>query len=202
MKNRIDISGQKFGRLTAISMMNVPYWLCKCDCGNVAIVNIGKLKSGHTKSCGCLHRDTLIKRNFTHGMSETRFFKIWQNMKRRCTNPKRKDYPYYGGRGIKVCTEWMGSFESFYNDMYPSYAENLTLDRKDTNKDYCKDNCRWSTWEEQSNNKSNNIRFVLNGENLTLKQICNQLKLKSYKRACLLVSRGAEINDIIEKLKT
>lgn len=100
------------------------------------------------KSCGC----QTGKWNVTHGMAETRAFKIWSGMKRRCANPADKDYKNYGARGITVCKRWAASFENFWADMKAGYADHLTLDRKNVNKGYSKANCRWATAQEQGNN--------------------------------------------------
>lgn len=109
-------------------------------------------------------------RKKTHGFSRTRFYYIWAGMKKRCTLESRPDYPRYGGRGITFCSEWE-SFINFKDDMYESYEKhvktfgekNTTLDRVNTNKDYCKSNCKWSTYYEQAQNrrvKSSQFHFV------------------------------------------
>lgn len=102
------------------------------------------------------------KGNYRHGMKGTRPYRAWRNMKDRCLNPKNKHWADYGGRGIKVCKEWL-SFEGFWNDMQWTYEEELTLDRRDNNYHYCKSNCRWATLMEQAANKRNNVA-VYKGE--------------------------------------
>lgn len=162
-----------------------------CDCGEYSTVTTRNLTTGNTKSCGCLSLET----HLTHGMRNTRFYKVWQAMKNRCKNKKLACYPNYGGRGIKYCNEWE-SLESFRDDMYESYLEhaeeygekNTTLDRIDVNGDYCKENCRWVTRKEQQNNTRFNHFVNVNGERLTLAQasekydinyntICNRLRV-------------------------
>jgi len=162
--------GQKFGMLTVISFKYKKgqkgkykyYYECKCDCGNTVITRGDGLTSGHTRSCGCLQKAAARKLCKTHGMSDTRFHAIWGNMKARCFNktsfPEAKNYSL---RGITLCDKWK-NFEGFYDDMYESYIEHIneygekdtSIDRIDVNKGYCKDNCKWSTFLEQCNNKT------------------------------------------------
>lgn len=176
-----DLSGQRFGKLTAIKPVGRNkhgnyFWLCKCDCGNEKTVRSSSLLSGYTRSCGCLatsaRTENIKKANgFYHGHNKKRLHRIYLCMIYRCTNPKSKDFKYYGDRGITVCEEWKNSYESFEKWAFENgYAENLTLDRKDTNGNYEPSNCRWATMLEQSNNKRCNIIITFNGETHTLKE--------------------------------
>jgi len=160
-----DLSGKRFGRLTAIKRQgtqgNKIKWECLCDCGNTTYVASGDIVSGHTKSCGCLNKETQVSANTTHGMHDTRIWNTWSGMKGRCSNPSDKRYSSYGGRGIAVCESWL-KFENFYSDMEGGYQDNLTLDRIDNDSGYSKENCRWATTMQQCNNKrSNRIETVL-----------------------------------------
>ena len=166
-----DITGQKYGRLTAIKYVYTKnkkaYWLCKCDCGNEVIIAYSSLKSKNTKSCGCLKHEYAKKYysnlNKTHGMTETNLYKKWLGIKTRCYNKGVHGYKNYGGRGIKVCDEWLHSFENFYDwAIYHGYSDGLTLERIDTNGNYEPDNCKWITNLEQQNNKRNN-RYIQYG---------------------------------------
>lgn len=163
-----NLIGRKFGRLTVIEKSKQrngknPIWLCVCDCGKEREIIQENLLNGHTKSCGCLSsRRTIGTRTLTHGASETRLYYVWRSMKARCQNPKVESYPYYGGRGIKVCDEWKENFQAFqkwaFSTGYQSDAPfgECTIDRKNVDGDYEPSNCRWVSLEVQAQNKRAN----------------------------------------------
>lgn len=179
------LKGRKFGRLTVLDKLhnyhknNRIYWLCVCDCGNLIEVDSSRLVSGQTKSCGCLRKDLLIKRNLKHDKSHTRLYNIWTQMKKRCYNSKTPQYKDYGGRGIAVCYEWCNNFQSFYDwSMANGYNDTLSIDRVDNNKSYSPDNCRWATRRQQNRNTRQNRNITINGETHCLKDWCDILGLK------------------------
>lgn len=181
MSELIDLTGKKFGKLTVLKRVEnnkhrQPQWLCKCDCGNEAVVAGQKLRTGHTKSCGCIIFEQ--KTRLTHGMTSTTLFTRWMNMKSRCNNPKNKRYNRYGGRGIKVCEEWENDFMSFYRwAISNGFEESLSIDRIDNNMGYCPENCRWVNAKRQANNTSKNVKIVYNGEKKTLAEWCDSLNV-------------------------
>jgi hypothetical protein len=131
---------------------NKVYLLCKCECGTIKEVIAKNLKSGVSKSCGCLNIKRL-KERATHGKRHTRVWRIWQAMKNRCYNPNVRQYKNYGGRGIKVCDRWRNSFTAFLEDMGPKPSKKHSLDRINNIGDYEPGNCRWATVKQQNNNR-------------------------------------------------
>lgn len=152
----IDLTGKSFGLLTVIKRTdNIGLntgWECKCECGNIAKIRYYSLKRGDTKSCGCLRAEKLKNEKTTHGHYNSRTYHSYHSMKARCLNTNHKQYKDYGGRGIVVCKKWLNSFESFLSDM-GERPKDKTLDRINNNKNYTKNNCKWSTILEQNNNK-------------------------------------------------
>ena len=148
-----DLTGMRFGRLIAIKYVGKSRWLCKCDCGGTKVTRASSLKSGYTKSCGCIGGHT------THGLSHTRLYQTWCNMKSRCYREGSTHYAHYGGRGIKMCDEWKNDFKAFYDwAMANGYdpkarGHELTIDRIDVDGDYTPDNCRWTDASTQCRNR-------------------------------------------------
>ena len=176
MSQRTDITGQRFGHLTVAEIAGRDKggratWRCVCDCGNAVSVAGYSLRSGHTTSCGCLQKERTRADKTTHGGKGTRLYGIWAHMKNRCLSKTSRDYKDYGGRGITVCAEWANSFEAFRDwALANGYRDGLTIDRKDTDGNYCPENCRWATQKEQQNNRRNNHIISFNGETHTLAQ--------------------------------
>ena len=155
--------GEKFTRLTIIAETrsgpkNRLAYVCLCDCGEQRTVLKENLVTGRQKSCGCLSKELAKKtgeRSKTHGMHNTRVYRIWSQMKRRCQIPSNGAYERYGAKGVTVCEEWQ-KFENFYKDMGDDNG--LTIDRINNELGYSKDNCRWATWSEQAKNRTKGVR--------------------------------------------
>lgn len=158
-----DLTGMRFGKLSVIRETDRPsnirdkhkYWLCKCSCGNFTSVSSGNIGRS-VFSCGCGRRESIPKKHgFATHKKYNRLYHTWNGIKYRCENKNSKDYPHYGGRGIKMCPEWRNDFQAFYDwAMSNGYADNLTIDRIDVNGNYEPSNCRWITVAEQNRNKT------------------------------------------------
>lgn len=149
-----DLSGQRFGLLTAKLQLTTYEWVCYCDCGNVRIAKTAKLRNQSVTSCGCDHAEKYRNAKIRHGKSREKngVYAVWQNMKTRCAARSGVHWPKYGARGITVCDRWLNSFDNFYADM-GERPPGLTLDRKNNDKGYSPDNCRWATPSEQCYNR-------------------------------------------------
>lgn len=150
--------GDKFTRLTIIStpftMKGRKFIKCKCDCNNTISVRIDKLKSNHTRSCGCLQKEKVSQSSRTHGQSKTRLYQIWCHMKNRCYKDNNSFYEVYGGRGIIICEEWLNSPEVFMEwSNKNGYSDNLQIDRINNNGNYSPNNCRWVSCSENIRNQ-------------------------------------------------
>jgi hypothetical protein len=165
----IDLTNNIFGRLTVLKRMEntkdgKARWLCQCQCGKQVIVQRNNLRSGSTSSCGCLAREKSKERETKHGQSRTRLYSIWKGMKKRCNNPsEERKARIYKDKGISVCSQWY-DFNNFYSwAINNGYSDKLTIDRKDGNRDYCPENCRWIDMKSQQRNKTTNRLITYNG---------------------------------------
>ena len=166
-----NLKGNKYGRLTVLNYSHIKnhksYWRCKCECGNETIVRSDCLKDGSTKSCGCFNIDGHKVEN---PLSQDKLYHVYHGMIQRCNNSNTKYYKHYGGRGIKVCNEWLKDFNVFKKwAMENGYEDGLTIDRRDVNGNYEPDNCRWVDQKTQCNNTRRNVNITYHGEthNLT-----------------------------------
>ena len=170
---RKDRTGQKFGQWTVLADTGktkgkCSVYLVQCSCGTVREIQIKRLTSGRSKSCGC-YRTHWPDCPRVHGKCGTGAYKSWQGMLNRCRNPNMKCFPRYGGRGIEVCERWH-SFENFLADM-GERPQGMTLDRIDHNGNYEPNNCRWATYSQQNRNKSDSVWIFFSGDIRTLDDI-------------------------------
>lgn len=164
-----DLTGQRFGKLVVIKEIGITeknqvIWLCKCDCGNEKSTQTRYLTSKHTRSCGCFYNHA-----FTHGHTHTKFYQVWNGMKKRCSPVA--GHKNYNGRGIKVCERWQ-SYENFYADMHQTYTHGLTIERINNDGDYEPSNCKWATRKEQARNRRQNRMITIQGRTLCLEDWC------------------------------
>lgn len=190
-----DLAGQRFGRLVVVSRepnrvrnngRAKTVWLCQCDCGKERAVLAESLKSGATKSCGCLSVEMFVKRATTHGYTKDkkkeRLYVVWRSIIQRCENPNIPTYKYYGGKGVSICDEWhdYSKFRSWaYLNGYDETAVRgeCTIDRIDNNGDYEPSNCRWVCLKTQMRNRSDNRLITHNGETKSVVEWAEQTGL-------------------------
>jgi len=190
MPAALRLEGQRFNRWLVVKCVGKDksgqrLWEAICDCGTNKIIIGHSIKTGLSKSCGCLQ----LERATTHGMKGTRFYNIWRGMKKRCSEINSPHYKDYGGRGITVCDRWLESFENFRDDMYPSYLEHVkaygekdtTIDRIDVNGNYESCNVRWATRAEQ-----NRVMRTSSQTNNLIKHIKNRNTFLIYMNVMLL----------------
>lgn len=172
MSRCINLIGQKFDRLEVLKRVDNAKdghtrWLCSCVCENEVIVWGKHLKNGHTKSCGCLRKELAVQRWLKHGYyvegKEFKVYQVWADMIARCTNPNHNAWKDYGGRGITVCEKWL-KFENFNKDMGNKWKPGLTIERKENNQGYNKENCEWATRKKQMRNTRDNLYVTYNNK--------------------------------------
>lgn len=212
-RRKLPPIGERFGRLTVTgeerdSQSGGWFLTCRCDCGAVMATRKQSLRSGHTSSCGCLHKDVQAKRLLKHGRARSPLYVTWASMHQRCENPKSTAYYLYGGRGITVCERW-NSFENFCADMGERPSPTHSIDRRDNDKGYSPENCRWATKKQQAQNtrwsKARSIHKAITpkGDTMTPEQF-------DQKRRELCIARakwgsntpmGHRISNLIAQLK-
>lgn len=173
-------------------------WLCLCDCGTNIIVDTDKLRSGNTKSCGCLQPEVASKIHGTHRMSDTLEYGVWNSIKERIRNPNDRNFHRYGGRGIKICDRWM-DFHNFIADMGQRPNSKHSIERIDNNGNYCPENCKWATLTEQANNKSNTKKITFRGEYHTVAEWARILNLSYFALSSRIRDYGWSIKDAFTK---
>lgn len=187
MAKKLEIKqGDKFGKWTIIEeiapkiISNKPrrMFRCQCECGNIGEVQLSCLRNGHSTSCGCEQKKRASAANTKHGLEKHPLYCTWKNMKKRCNNPNATEYKNYGGRGISVCEEWSKDFQNFYDwAINNGWTKELTIDRIDTNGNYCPENCRWADVKTQMNNMTKNHYIEYNGDTYTLSTLSEHLNI-------------------------
>lgn len=195
-----DLTGQTFGRLTVIALAHKHkryYWLCQCICGNEKIVagnNLGR----RVRSCGCLQQEARYINTFTHGESNDIEHKLWDGIKQRCYNKDNPNYRNYGERGIVMSDDWRDNYMNFKKDMGNKPYPEATIERKDNNKNYSKDNCMWATRKQQCNNTRVNRFISINGKILTIAQLSEKYNINYPKLYYRLIISGWPIEKALE----
>lgn len=176
VKNNLNqLTGKRFGKLIVLgraecnSKSGNAMWICRCDCGNETTVIGSHLRSGHTTSCGCNRISEIAQ-----GHASERIYRTWKKMHKRCSDPKSDRYKWYGGKGVNVCEEW-NDFLAFREwAMNHGYTDELTIDRIDSNGNYCPENCQWVGMKAQANNRSNNHIICYEGNKYTVVQLAEK----------------------------
>lgn len=194
--SNLKLSGKTFGKWTVVkragsTKRGESLWKCICKCGTERLVRGKNLVTGDSMSCGCENK-------ITHGMADTRPYRIWQSMKTRCTNMNQPNYERYGKRGITYDPQWE-IFENFWADMKDSYTDSLTLERIDNYKGYSKENCRWATPHEQNRNMRSNIFIMYDGIKYCLSDLAILLGI-SRKKLYYHHAKGLRGNELIDKV--
>ena len=210
---RVEVKeGERYGRLTIIrevepagsSHKRVRRFLCRCDCGNEIICRLPNLKSGTTKSCGCYRKFVSSNRRDCHHLKNTRIYRIWCGMKRRCYNKHNEHFDRYGGRGIIVCDEWKTDFMNFYDwAMSNGYDDKLSIDRINNEGNYEPSNCRWANQKQQIVNSTAAIKCSLGGNIVSLSDIADILgvSFKRIRRIVYMLNNGYDMNEILSLSK-
>lgn len=178
MGRRADVTGQRFGRLVAVSSLrSSPHgnriWRCQCDCGRTSEVLVSNLLSGHTTTCGCAY----ARHGHVSAGKKSRTYRSWQAMIERCTRGTCPEYKRYGAKGITICERWR-VFVNFLSDM-GERPVGTSLDRIDNDRGYEPGNCRWATRSAQDRNTKRNHWVVVNGERMVLTDAARRLGVHS-----------------------
>lgn len=203
---RKSVLGKRFGTLTITKELS-DFTDCgrlfrmvqaECDCGKIIVRRLNCVRN--LRSCGCLTSKILREKGLTHGMTRTRIYSIWCNMRNRCYNKKVPNYRGYGAKGIRVCPEWRKSFEAFYSwSMANGYQEHLTIDRFPNKKgNYEPLNCRWATTFQQQNNKTTNVYYAYGGLTKTLAEFCAELGVDYHMVSVRINKLGWSIDQALE----
>lgn len=208
--------GQQFGRLTVLSYDGYyaknrkrkrHFFKCECSCGNIKYVTLDELRSGDTKSCGCLQKEIAAKSayetSFKYGRKSSPYYSVYNAMINRCYNVENSNYKYYGAKGIKVCDEWLNDPFVFFKWAEDNNlnGRDISIDRIDVYGDYTPDNCRPADVILQHNNTTRNKYITYNNKTQTLSEWCRELNM-SYGNVKNKLNRGYKFEDIIMDIKS
>ena len=212
-KRRVINHGDKFNKLTFIKELDpkihksknrvyrsrVGLW--KCECGNINEIIIYSVVAGHTKTCGCLHKEVCRKLLTTHGMFYHPLRHVLTSMMSRCYNKNKIDYHRYGGRGVTICSEWRNSYPDFLIwAITNGWKPGLTIERIDNNGNYSQDNCRFATRLDQANNTRSNRIITFKSKEYTMAQFCRKFNF-NYKNFSYRIYKGQTVDEIYKSLK-
>lgn len=215
MGNQIDLTGKRFGRLTAYSYAHVQLssgrrmaaWLCICDCGNKKIIQGHHLRGGKSLSCGCYAADATAERNKTHGLSKAPRYLVWKAMINRCYLPTCEEYKHYGARGIQVCDRWRFGedgkhpFICYLEDTGEPPSPDHTIDRADNDGNYEPGNCRWATPAQQKANRRISIHAVIGGVKVPLNKYAERVGLNYEGLRIQVRKRGLTVLEAARRLR-
>lgn len=204
-----DLTGKVFDRWTVVGLSVSPagrkkwWWDCLCTCGQSGCVEDSSLKSGNSRSCGCLQREASAcagQASVTHGMTKSApEYYVWTSMKQRCLNRNVRNWADYGGRGITVCDRWRDSFEAFFADMGPRPSPKHSIDRINNDEGYHPSNCRWSKLDDQVRNRRSNIIVTVGGVDMVLVDAARMAGVK-YTTARMRYKKGWPIEKVLEPI--
>lgn len=205
MGKLIDLTGQRFGRLTVIkrteeiAINKSAKWQCVCDCGNYCIKTSSSLRRFEKNSCGCWKSEITSKLFKKYYNLDRKLYEIWKGIKARCFNINSKDYRNYGGRGITICDEWL-DYNVFSNwAIYNKYINGLTIERIDVNGNYCPENCCWIENKYQGQNTRKVKRFIYNEKSYTIRQLSENFNVNYYTLKARLTQYGWDIEKAINE---
>ena len=200
---KIDLTNKKIGRWTVLregtrDKYNHLRWVCECECGIVKEVTGSSLRRGESRSCGCLKNELQSERNFKHGESDTRLYKIWGGIKSRVSNKNDTTFEHYGGRGIKICDEWIEYVPFRDWSLSNGYTDELSIDRIDVDGNYEPSNCRWISMEKQMSNMTTNNLITYKGRTKTLTEWSDSLGIKRSTLSSRIHRQGMSFQEAIK----
>lgn len=203
-------AGDRYGRLVMVRRTSVlpgraQIWLATCDCGAEVEIRAEDVRTGRTRSCGCLQKELAAEKRRTHGQGaegrRTPEYKTWLRIKSRCSRPSDRDYRKYGAKGIVVCERWATSFEAFLSDMGPRPSSKHSIDRIDGSGHYEPGNCRWATPAIQALNTTW-VRFVtLSGERVSCAEAERRIGIGRCRISPFAIRRGISHQEAMELLR-